>query len=377
MATAGKCPPYFCPPRAERPVIIRTSPARSPDPQLPETTTLRVLENQSLKTFNTFAIDANARYFMSARSDEELRAALGAKEFRGLPRLILGGGSNLLLTRDFAGVVIHIELMGRSILRRDENATYVQACAGENWHQFVLWTLDQGLAGLENLSLVPGTVGACPIQNIGAYGVEMEEVFEELAAIEVASGDERRFDRAACRFAYRDSIFKHEGKDRFVITRVVFRLPHKPPARLEYGELRAELAQMGLSSPTPREVSDAVCNIRRRKLPDPAQIGNAGSFFKNPVVERSVFNRLHAAYPALPHYAAAAGHVKLPAAWLIEQAGWKGKTVGRAGVHEQHALVLVNRGDAQGDEIKALAEAIRQSVQDKFAVQLQAEPIIV
>ena len=344
---------------------------------MPETTTLRVLENQSLKAFNTFAIDANARYFVPARSDEELRAALGAKEFRGLPRLILGGGSNLLLTRDFDGVVIHIELMGRSVLRRDEDATYVQACAGENWHQFVLWTLDQGLAGLENLSLIPGTVGACPIQNIGAYGVEMEEVFEELATIEVASGDEQRFDRAACRFAYRDSIFKHEGKDRFVITRVVFRLPHKSPARLQYGELRAELAHMGVSNPTPRQVSDAVCNIRRRKLPDPAQIGNAGSFFKNPIVERSVFNRLHAAHPALPHYAAAEGRVKLPAAWLIEQAGWKGKTVGRAGVHAQHALVLVNRGDAQGDEIKALAEAIRQSVQDKFAVQLQPEPIIV
>jgi UDP-N-acetylmuramate dehydrogenase len=344
---------------------------------LPETTTLRVLENHSLKAFNTFAIDANARYFVPARSDEELRAALAAQEFRGLPRLILGGGSNLLLTRDFAGVVIHIELMGRSILRRDEDATYVQACAGENWHQFVLWTLEQGLAGLENLSLIPGTVGASPIQNIGAYGVEMEEVFEELAAIEIASGDEHRFDRTACHFAYRDSIFKHQEKDRFVITRVVFRLPHNATARLEYGELRAELAHMGDSNPSPRQISDAVCNIRRRKLPDPAQIGNAGSFFKNPIVDRALFERLHASYPTMPHYPAAAGQVKLAAAWLIEQAGWKGKTVGRAGVHERHALVLVNRGDAQGAEIKALAEAIQNTVQQRFAVHLQAEPIIV
>ena len=202
-------------------------------------------------------------------------------------------------------------------------------------------------------------------------------MFHELTAIDLSAGSEQRFDRAACRFAYRDSPFKHEAKDRFAITQVVFRLPHDWSLRLEYGEVRAELAQLGVADPTARDVSQAVCNIRRRKLPDPAQIGNAGSFFKNPIVKRSLFNRLHAAYPALPHYAAADGHVKLLAAWLIEQAGWKGKTLGRAGVHAQHALVLVNRGDARGDEIKALAEAIRQSVQEKFAVQLQAEPIIV
>jgi UDP-N-acetylmuramate dehydrogenase len=338
---------------------------------------LRVLENQSLKGFNTFAIDASARYFVPVRNDAELRAALMCKEFAGLPRLILGGGSNLLLTQDFPGVVIHIELQGRSIVGRDGAATYVQVAAGENWHEFVLWTLDQGLAGLENLSLIPGTAGGSPIQNIGAYGVELEEVFHELTAIDVADGSEQRFDRAACRFAYRDSIFKHQGRDCFAITQVVLRLPHDWSLRLEYGELRAELAQLGVTEPTACDVSQAVCNIRRRKLPDPAQIGNAGSFFKNPIVERSLFERLRAAHPALPHYAAAEGQVKLPAAWLIEQAGWKGRTVGRAGVHAQHALVLVNRGNARGDEIKALAEAIRQSVQDKFAVQLQAEPIIV
>lgn len=342
-----------------------------------QNTTLRVLENQSLKAFNTFAIDANARYFVSARNVEELRAALISEELAGLPRLILGGGSNLLFIQDFPGVVVHIELQGRSIVGRDDAATYVQVAAGENWHEFVLWTLDQGLAGLENLSLIPGTAGASPIQNIGAYGVELEEVFHELTAIDLSAGSEQRFDRAACRFAYRDSTFKHEAKDRFAITQVVFRLPHDWSLRLEYGEVRAELAQLGVADPTARDVSQAVCNIRRRKLPDPAQIGNAGSFFKNPIVKRSLFNRLHATYPALPHYAAADGHVKLPAAWLIEQAGWKGKTLGRAGVHAQHALVLVNRGDARGDEIKALAEAIRQSVQEKFAVQLQAEPIIV
>src|ERR1700674_545306 len=327
--------------------------------------------------FNSFAIDANARYFVPVRSDEELRAALTNKEFAGLPRLILGGGSNVLLTQDFPGLVIHIELKGRSIVARDEAATYVQVAAGENWHEFVLWTLDHGVAGLENLSLIPGTVGASPIQNIGAYGVELEEVFHELTVIDISSGTRQRFDPAACRFAYRDSVFKHEAKDRFVITQVVFRLPHKAALRLDYGELRAELGELGVTAPTARDVSQAVCNIRRRKLPDPAQIGNAGSFFKNPIVDQSVFNRLHAAYPALPHFAAPAGQVKLPAAWLIEQAGWKGKTMGRAGVHAQHALVLVNRGGSRGDEIKALADAIRQSVQDKFAVQLQAEPIIV
>lgn len=344
--------------------------------QLPQPQTLRILENHSLKALNTFAIDAKARYFVRVGSEDELRAALLAEEFAGQPRLILGGGSNLLLTRDFPGVVIRIELMGRCIAGCDDGATYVDAAAGENWHDFVLWTLEQGLAGLENLSLIPGTVGASPIQNIGAYGVEMKEMFHELTAIDVATGEERKFGPAACRFAYRDSVFKHEAKDCFVITRVAFRLPNAARLHLEYGEVRGELARMGVAKPTPRDVSNAVINIRRRKLPDPAQIGNAGSFFKNPLVEHTVFERLHASHPALPHYPGPDGLVKLPAGWLIEHAGWKGKGLGRAGVHEQHALVLVNRGGADGAQIQALAEAVQDSVEQRFGIRLEPEPMI-
>ena len=341
-----------------------------------ETTTFHVLEQHSLKAYNTFGIDAKARYFVRVQSSEDVRQALSREAFAGLPRLILGGGSNLLLTGDFPGVVIHIELMGKHIVRRDDTATFVAAAAGENWHGFVLWSLDQGLAGLENLSLIPGTVGASPIQNIGAYGVELQNIFHELSAIDITSGEERVFNAAACRFGYRDSVFKQAEKNRCVITQVSFRLPHNAPLHLDYGDLRDELARLGSQHPTAREVSAAVTSIRRRKLPDPATIGNAGSFFKNPVVERAFFNQLHRAHPAMPHYPAADGRVKLAAAWLIEQTGWKGKVLGRAGVHAQHALVLVNLGGADGAEILALAQAIQHAVRDQFNILLEPEPTI-
>jgi UDP-N-acetylmuramate dehydrogenase len=344
---------------------------------LTEPVKFSVLENYSLKTYNTFGIDAKARYFVSVRSEADLRNALLANDFDGLPRLILGGGSNVLLTRDFPGVVLHMELAGRRIVAQDNEATYVEVAAGENWHDFVLWTLGQGLAGLENLSLIPGSAGASPIQNIGAYGMEMKEVFWELMAVDVATGETRRFDSAACRFAYRDSVFKHELKNDVVITSVTFRLPHKMQLHLDYGEVRQELTRMNVSNPTAGDVSRAVCNIRQRKLPDPAAIGNAGSFFKNPVIDAKSFQHLHETFPKMPHYPASPGHVKLPAGWLIDQTGWKGKTLGRAGVHEQHALVLVNRGGANGAEILALAQAIQDSVQDKFGIRLEPEPVIV
>jgi len=282
-----------------------------------------------------------------------------------------------LLTKDFPGVVIRMELIGRSIRRGDDDATYVEAAAGENWHEFVLWTLSQQLAGLENLSLIPGSVGATPIQNIGAYGVEMKEKFHALQAVDSLTGELRRFDQEACKFAYRDSVFKHELKDRAIITSVTFRLPYDAALHTDYGDVRQELARMNVSSPTAKDISDAICNIRRRKLPDPAQIGNAGSFFKNPVIDIGSFASLHEKHPRLPHYPSGNAQVKLPAAWLIEQAGWKGKTLGRAGVHEQHALVLVNRGEASGAEILALANAIQNSVFDKFGVRLEPEPVIV
>jgi UDP-N-acetylmuramate dehydrogenase len=338
---------------------------------------MSVQENCSLKRYNTFGVEAKARYFIAAHSEEELRAALLLAEFAGLPRLILGGGSNVLLTRDFPGAVIHIALTGKRVIGRDEAAAYACAAAGENWHEFVLWTLSQGLAGLENLSLIPGTVGASPMQNVGAYGVEMKDLFHELTAIDIATGQARRFDRAACAFAYRDSVFKRELKGRFAITQVTFRLPHAARLHTEYGELRAELARLGAIAPSAHDVSEAVCNIRRRKLPDPTEIGNAGSFFKNPVVNRATFERLHVAHPQMPHYPAPLGQAKLAAGWLIEQTGWKGKPLARAGVHEKHALVLVNRGGASGAEILALARAIQGSVEERFGIRLEPEPVIV
>ncbi len=318
-----------------------------------------------------------ARYFIAARSEAALRDTLSTTMFDGLPRLILGGGSNLLLTHDFPGVVIRMALTGRHIVGRDNEATYIEAAAGENWHDFVRWTLTQGLSGLENLSLIPGSVGASPIQNIGAYGVEMKEMFHELTAIDIASGEIRRFDDTACGFGYRDSVFKHEQKDRAIITSVSFRLPHQVQLHLNYGEIPQELTRMNIANPTAQDVSNAVCNIRQRKLPDPAKMGNAGSFFKNPIVDQTRFQSLQKTHPQMPHYPATDSRVKLPAGWLIEQAGWKGKTLGRAGVHAQHALVLVNLGNAEGAEILALATAIQDSVQNKFGIRLEPEPIIV
>ena len=330
----------------------------------------------SLTPFNTFGVAARARSYAEVRDIEQLRAALQSRQPTE-PLLILGGGSNLLLTQDFPGLALHIKLLGTRIVEQHADATYVEAAAGENWHSFVRWTLDRQLAGLENLSLIPGTVGATPIQNIGAYGVEMKEVFQSLQAMDVADGSVRIFDRAACEFAYRDSVFKRELKDHHVITSVTFRLPRAAKLHLDYGALRAELERMGATAPTARDVSDAVCGIRRRKLPDPAVIGNAGSFFKNPIVDGDILVRIQANHHKVPHYPLPGGKVKLAAGWLIEQCGWKGKSLGRAGVHEQHALVLVNRGGATGAEILALARAIQTSVGEKFSIALEAEPVIV
>ena len=335
-----------------------------------------IRHNVDLTPFNTFAVAARARSYAEIRDAEQLRAALQSRNLTE-PLLILGGGSNLLLTQDFPGLALHIKLLGTKIVAQDNEATYVEAAAGENWHNFVRWTLDQQLAGLENLSLIPGTVGATPIQNIGAYGVEMKNVFHSLQALDVADASVRTFDRAACEFAYRDSVFKRHLKDRYVITSVTLRLPRAVKLHLDYGEVRTELDRSACPTPTARDVSDAVCSIRRRKLPDPAVIGNAGSFFKNPIVDGDVLARIQANHRKVPHYPAPGGKVKLAAGWLIEQCGWKGKSLGRAGVHEQHALVLVNRGGATGAEVLALARAIQTSVREKFSIALEAEPVIV
>ena len=332
-------------------------------------------EHVSLKPYNTFGIEASARYFAVVEDLASLKAALGEERVRGLPLLVIGGGSNLLLTRDFPGLVLLMAIRGIELLAEDAQALRVRATAGENWHGFVMHALAQGWHGLENLSLIPGTVGAAPIQNIGAYGVEQDSVFESLEALEIASGQVVRMDAAACRFAYRDSVFKHAARDQFVILSVTYRLPKNAPVHADYADLKAELATRGITRPTPRDISDAVIAVRTRKLPDPALIGNAGSFFKNPIVSAEKLEALQVFYPKLVSYPQGDGRHKLAAGWMIDQAGWKGRALGEAAVYDKQALVLVNQGGASGADIAALARAIQADIRTRYAVELEPEPV--
>ncbi len=334
-----------------------------------------ITENISLKPHNTFGIEAAARYLARVDSAASLQAALGDARVKGLPLLVIGGGSNLLLTRDFPGLVLLMANRGIELMGEDAQAFHVRAAAGENWHGLVLHALAQGWNGLENLSLIPGTVGAAPIQNIGAYGVELDTVFESLEALEIASGEVVQMDADACRFAYRDSVFKHAARDKFVILSVTFRLPKNAPVHADYADLKAELASRGIAAPTPRDISDAVIAVRTRKLPDPALIGNAGSFFKNPIVSAEKLEALRVFYPKLVSYPQPDGTHKLAAGWMIDQAGWKGKTLGEAAVYDKQALVLVNRGAASGADIAALARAIQADIRSRYAVELEPEPV--
>ncbi|XLZ72412.1 UDP-N-acetylmuramate dehydrogenase [Massilia sp. SR12] len=329
-----------------------------------------------LKHLNTFGIDVRAKHYLRVTSLDVLRAALADPQLAAMPRLVLGGGSNLLLTRDFPGLVLHIALQGREVLPGTASHHHVRAAAGENWHAFVQWTLAQGVGGLENLSLIPGTVGAAPIQNIGAYGAETKDYFLSLSAFDPASGALREMDAAACRFAYRDSVFKHEGRE-LVILDVTYALPRAWQANLRYAELANAVAGQGLAAPTPQQVADTVIAIRSRKLPDPAQVGNAGSFFKNPVVSAEHCAQLLQQFPTLVHHRQPDGSEKLAAGWLIDQCGWKGKTMGAAGVYPKQALVLVNNGGATGAEVQALAAAIQADVAARYGVTLEAEPVFV
>lgn len=335
----------------------------------------------SLQAHNTFGIAARAQAYLRVETVGQLRAALADPALAALPRLVLGGGSNILLTGDFAGLVLHIALAGKQVM--DEDAAtpggrrLVRAAAGENWHDFVQWTLEQGLGGLENLSLIPGTVGAAPIQNIGAYGAETKDYFHSLSAYDTASGTLRTMDAAACRFGYRDSVFKQAAGRGLIILDVTFALPKQWQANLRYAELAQALAAQGIAAPTPRQVADAVIAVRRAKLPDPAVIGNAGSFFKNPVVSGAQCAALLARHPALVHHAQPDGSEKLAAGWLIDQCGWKGRRLGAAGVYAKQALVLVNHGGASGADVQRLAQAIQADVAAKYGVRLEPEPILV
>ncbi|MDQ9169791.1 UDP-N-acetylmuramate dehydrogenase [Oxalobacteraceae bacterium R-40] len=331
----------------------------------------------SLRHLNTFGIDAKAHAYVRVDNAQTLVAVNADAELSQLQRLILGGGSNIVLTGDFAGLVLHLCNRGIELVDEDENSRFVRAAAGENWHGFVQWTLERGFGGLENLSLIPGSVGASPIQNIGAYGVEIKERLHSLTAFDFETCEILTLSNADCNFAYRDSIFKHELRDRAVILSVTFALPKHWQPSIRYADVAQELAAQGIDTPTARQVSEAVIAIRTRKLPDPAQIGNAGSFFKNPVVSGEERDALLARFPQMVSFVQPDGSYKLAAGWLIDQCGWKGKALGAAGVYEKQALVLVNRGNAKGQDIVALAEAIREDVRQRFGVLLEAEPIFV
>ena len=330
-----------------------------------------------LQSLNTFGIAATAQAYLRVTEREQLLGVFTDPVWAATPKLVLGGGSNLLLTRDFAGLVLHIALAGRQVVGEDDACHYVRAAAGENWHAFVQWTLDQGIGGLENLSLIPGTVGAAPIQNIGAYGLETRDVFHSLTAFDPVSGAAREMTAAECRFAYRDSVFKRDEGRHLIILDVTFALPKPWRPNLRYAELAQALAEQGIAEPSARQVADTVIAIRRRKLPDPAVIGNAGSFFKNPVVDGAQCAALLERFPTLVHHAQPDGTQKLAAGWLIDQCGWKGRSLGAAGVYPKQALVLVNNGGATGAEVVALAKAIQADVQARYGVLLEPEPVFI
>jgi UDP-N-acetylmuramate dehydrogenase len=331
----------------------------------------------SLRNHNSFGIDVKAHAYLRVTSLDDMRAANAAKALNGLPRLILGGGSNVLLTDDFPGLVLHMCMKGIAVIGEDSDATYVRAAAGENWHEFVRWTLAQGLGGLENLSLIPGSVGAAPIQNIGAYGTEVKDCFHQLTSFNLATGQTFTLDKAACAFGYRDSAFKRDLRDRAVILDVTFALPKLWRPNTDYADVAQELSVQGITQPSAADISAAVIAVRTRKLPDPAVIGNAGSFFKNPIVSAQQRDALLRRYSQLVSYEQPDGSFKLAAGWLIDQCGWKGGNLGAAGVYERQALVLVNRGGASGREIAQLAAAIQADVRARFGVMLEPEPVFI
>ncbi|SDG62553.1 UDP-N-acetylmuramate dehydrogenase [Propionivibrio dicarboxylicus] len=336
----------------------------------------RIRSDVDLATHTTLALPGKAARFASITRPDELEALARSAE----RRFVLGGGSNVVLTGDFPGLILHMAIRGRALASEDADAWYVRAGAGEPWHDFVQWTLAQGWPGLENLSLIPGTVGAAPVQNIGAYGLEVGERLHCVSAIDMRNGQVCRFDRDACRLGYRDSRFKQEGwhlDASMVITEVVFRLPKRWTALTRYADIGAELDARKVALPTPAEIADAVSAVRRRKLADPAVLANAGSFFQNPIVDAEQAGRLLATHLGMPHYPQGDGRCKLAAGWLIEQSGWKGRWLGSVGMYEKQALVLVNRGGARGEDVLTLMRAVQNDVRQCFGVALNPEPVFI
>lgn len=334
-------------------------------------------ENYSLKHYNTFHLDVNASLKATITSVDDLDNLFQSRRYKTVKKLILGGGSNVLFTRNFLGMVLKMEITGVSVETESDDSVIVSFGAGENWHQCVLWAVEHGYGGLENLSLIPGTAGAGPMQNIGAYGVELKEVFHSLEAYEIKTGKVVRFYNEDCKFGYRYSVFKGPQRDKFIITRVYLRLSKKPVFNISYGNLKETLEGMGVEVLTLKHVSQAVINIRQSKLPDPAEVGNAGSFFKNPIVENEYFESLKAAFETIPGFRTDEAQMKVPAAWLIEQCGWKGKRFGSIGVHEKQPLVLVNFGGGKGKDILKLSQDIQKSVFKTFGIHLETEVNII
>jgi len=334
-----------------------------------------IREQVNLASYNSFGLQAKARFFASVSHKQEIRQALAFARKQPLPLRILGGGSNLLLTGDINALVLHIQTRGLRICHDKDGEVQIEAAAGEPWHEFVLWTLAQGAYGLENLSLIPGSVGAAPIQNIGAYGVELKDHCIGVEALNISTGEIRIFSTKDCRFAYRDSLFKQQP-GHWLILSVHFKLSRKPQLQLNYGDIRARLADLNIENPTPEDISRVVCAIRQEKLPNPAELGNAGSFFKNPIISAEQAEQLKQQYPKLIAWPQANGRIKLAAAWLIEQAGWKGFRENHIGVHQTQALVLVNYGGANGSELLQLAHRIQRDIKDRFNIWLEIEPTI-
>ena len=333
---------------------------------------MQIQENISLKSFNTFGIDVTASYFVSVSSMDDLMNVLSLKNYPN--KLILGGGSNLLLTKNFDGLVIHINLKGIEITNEDADFVYVKANAGEVWHEFVMWCIGNNFGGIENLSLIPGNVGTTPIQNIGAYGVEIKDTFYACEAIELSTKKIKTFTKDACNFGYRDSIFKNEVKGQYIITSVTFKLTkHSHKLHINYGTIASELEAQNIKNPTIKDISKAVIAIRESKLPNPKIIGNSGSFFKNPIVSKVHYNKLLQNFEDMPSYNVSDSEVKIPAGWLIEKAGFKGKRFGDYGVHKNQALVLVNYGNAKGSDILKLSKLIQDTIKRLFGIYIEAE----
>lgn len=333
--------------------------------------------NKSLKAYNTFGIDARAKMLTTVENVDDLQRVLRQPKLKDELKMIVGGGSNILLTQDYPGLVIVNDIKGIEVVKEDAHCVWVKAGAGEVWHDLVLRTLEMGLSGIENLSLIPGRCGAAPMQNIGAYGVELKETFDSLEAVDMTTGALVTFDNAQCEFGYRESVFKNKHKGKYAIVSITLRLNKVFKPHVEYGDIKKTLDDMRVTELTPQLVSQAVIKIRQSKLPDPAVIGNAGSFFKNPSIPADQYKSLQEKHPLMPGYTNADGSVKVPAGWLIEQCGWKGKQVGNTGSHKQQALVLVNYGGATGMEVLTLAQEIHNSVLEKFGIEIIPEVNIV